>query len=265
MGARSEPRGRARAFFHDFEAHSGSMQRESREKCTALPTGAVGASQVRQAPSIRTRGFTLVELLVALALGLFLIGGAISVFVSGKAAYTEIQRFSELQSNLGFVVDLMTKDIRGATGPEAVMPPTDINGIVIPGPADPVIEFTVTRPGGLSGDRNCLGVAKTGSIDQVINTYRFDSANSRLVCETDDGALNTISDVLITGVTGMVAVGLDANLNPVDPADWPDAFAVRITLTLESTAAGAARTHVVTFVAALRNRILNTYNTIGAT
>ena len=52
LGARSEPRGRARAVFHDFEAHSGSMQRESREKCTALPTGAVGAAQVRQAPRI---------------------------------------------------------------------------------------------------------------------------------------------------------------------------------------------------------------------
>ena len=50
MGVRSEPSGRARAVFHDFEAHSGSVQRESREKCTALPTGAVGAAQVRQAP-----------------------------------------------------------------------------------------------------------------------------------------------------------------------------------------------------------------------
>ena len=50
MGAHSEPRGRARAVFHDFEAHGGSKQREIREKCTALPTGAVGATQVRQAP-----------------------------------------------------------------------------------------------------------------------------------------------------------------------------------------------------------------------
>jgi ATP-dependent protease HslVU (ClpYQ) peptidase subunit len=28
------------------------MQREIREKCTALPTGAVGAAQVRQAPRV---------------------------------------------------------------------------------------------------------------------------------------------------------------------------------------------------------------------
>jgi len=48
LGVRSEPRGRARAVFHDFEVHSGSTQQEIREKCTALPTGAVGAAQVRQ-------------------------------------------------------------------------------------------------------------------------------------------------------------------------------------------------------------------------
>ena len=50
LSDRSEPGGRARTVFHDFEAHSGPMQREIGEKWTAFPTGAVDQSQVRQAP-----------------------------------------------------------------------------------------------------------------------------------------------------------------------------------------------------------------------
>ena len=50
LGAHGEPSGRARAVVPDFEAHGGSTQREISEKCTALPTGAVGAAQVGQAP-----------------------------------------------------------------------------------------------------------------------------------------------------------------------------------------------------------------------
>ncbi len=51
LSDRREPSGRARTVFHDFEAHSGTMQREIGEKWTARPTGAVDQSQVRQAPS----------------------------------------------------------------------------------------------------------------------------------------------------------------------------------------------------------------------
>ena len=58
MSDRREPSGRARTVFHDFEAHSGLFRRKDRgqreigEKWTALPTGAVDQSQVRQAPRV---------------------------------------------------------------------------------------------------------------------------------------------------------------------------------------------------------------------
>jgi len=54
LSDRSEPGGRARTVLHDFEAHSGPMQREIGQKWTALPTGAVDQPQVRQAPRPRT-------------------------------------------------------------------------------------------------------------------------------------------------------------------------------------------------------------------
>jgi len=52
LSDRSEPGRRARTVLHDFEAHSGPMQRESGQKWTALPTGAVDQPQVRQAPRL---------------------------------------------------------------------------------------------------------------------------------------------------------------------------------------------------------------------
>ena len=51
LSDRSEPGGRARTVLHDFEAHSGTMQREIGQIWTALPTGAVDQPQVRQAPN----------------------------------------------------------------------------------------------------------------------------------------------------------------------------------------------------------------------
>ena len=53
LSDRREPSGRARTVFPDFEAHSGPRPREIGEQWTALPTGAVDRSQVRQAPRRR--------------------------------------------------------------------------------------------------------------------------------------------------------------------------------------------------------------------
>jgi len=60
LSDRSGPVGRARTVLHDFEARSGTMQREigqnelasfgASQKWTALPTGAADQPQVRQAP-----------------------------------------------------------------------------------------------------------------------------------------------------------------------------------------------------------------------
>ncbi|WP_369602868.1 PilW family protein [Hahella sp. SMD15-11] len=48
----------------------------------------------------RQRGVSLVELMVALLLGLFLIGGAIQVFLSGKQTYQSVSAKSEVSGNL---------------------------------------------------------------------------------------------------------------------------------------------------------------------
>lgn len=60
-------------------------------------------------------GLTLVELMIGLSLGLVMLGSVISVMVSGNVSYQSAQRFSNLQSEFGFITDSLMVDLRGAT------------------------------------------------------------------------------------------------------------------------------------------------------
>lgn len=62
----------------------------------------------------RAFGFTLVELMLALALSLFLIGGVVLIYASGTASTREATEFSRIQENIRFASDFMTRDIRNA-------------------------------------------------------------------------------------------------------------------------------------------------------
>ncbi|MGH8651231.1 MAG: PilW family protein [Gammaproteobacteria bacterium] len=60
------------------------------------------------------RGLTLVEIMVAVTLGLILTAGLIQVFVSNKQAYRVQEGLARLQENGRFASDFITRDLRGA-------------------------------------------------------------------------------------------------------------------------------------------------------
>jgi type IV pilus assembly protein PilW len=60
------------------------------------------------------RGFTLIELMIAMLIGVFLMAGVIQIFLSAKQAYRLQENLSRLQENGRFAMDIMTKDIRMA-------------------------------------------------------------------------------------------------------------------------------------------------------
>ena len=62
----------------------------------------------------RQSGLTLVELMVAIALGLFLSWGAIKAFLTGKQNYTTQQALSRIQENARTAQELMGYDIRSS-------------------------------------------------------------------------------------------------------------------------------------------------------
>lgn len=62
------------------------------------------------------RGVGIVELMVAMALGLFLVGGALSVFVSNQQAYRTNEQLSRMQESGRTAVELMARKVREAGG-----------------------------------------------------------------------------------------------------------------------------------------------------
>ncbi len=59
-------------------------------------------------------GLSLVEILVALVISLFLLGGVIQVFVANKTTYSFSEGVSRVQENGRYAIDKMTQDIRMA-------------------------------------------------------------------------------------------------------------------------------------------------------
>lgn len=62
------------------------------------------------------RGFSLIELMIAMTLGLFLTGAALSIMLSNRQAFVTSENLSLMQGNARTAFDFMTRDIRAAGG-----------------------------------------------------------------------------------------------------------------------------------------------------
>ncbi len=64
----------------------------------------------------KMRGLTLIELMIALLLGLLVVGAAIGIFLSNKRAYATTEGLGRVQENVRTAFELMARDIREAGG-----------------------------------------------------------------------------------------------------------------------------------------------------
>lgn len=62
----------------------------------------------------KENGFSLVELMIALVLGLFLIGSVSLLYVSTRATAIDAEALSRIQENVRFAADYLVRDIRTA-------------------------------------------------------------------------------------------------------------------------------------------------------
>lgn len=65
-------------------------------------------------PTRAPRGFTLVELLIAMTLGLFLVAAVLSVFLGGLNTFRATDSLSRIQENGRIAMEIMRRDIRQA-------------------------------------------------------------------------------------------------------------------------------------------------------
>ncbi len=204
----------------------------------------------------RQRGFTLVEIMVALAIAIILLVGVYSVYLASKRGYALQDGLARQQENGRFAVEFLNRDLRMAGYPkdavlEAFVPANTANG------ADGASDiFTVQFQSAV----DCLGQAtpanSCGSEQCALNRYYVDDDNN-LMCLGNGGA---DPEVLVEGVEGLqVLYGIDTDA-PLDgsankyvawdnvAADERDdiasvRFAVLTSTPREAAAAERERTH----------------------
>ena len=146
------------------------------------------------------QGFTLVELMIAMALSLFLIGGVILIFLSTRSAATDTADLSRLQENIRFSSDFLVRDIRNAGFREEITITVAQNDAVR------------TEFARLNADANELTIryAGRGNCGQVFDQYRvventfFVNGDAELSClgrDVDTGTESTVT--LLSGITAI--------------------------------------------------------------
>jgi type IV pilus assembly protein PilW len=106
-------------------------------------------------------GMTLIELMVALAIGMFLMIGAVTVFMQGRTTFRVTESLSRLQENARFAIDAMEPDIRMAGFWGLSNVPTNIEG-----------RAGTTAPPGMPAGALTCGTTDVGTHFWVTNLER---------------------------------------------------------------------------------------------
>ncbi|MEQ9463811.1 MAG: PilW family protein [Haliea sp.] len=144
----------------------------------------------------RTGGFSLIEFMVAMVLGIILIGGAVSVYLASKRSYTEVEQVAALSENGRFALQILNDSLRhagffGAANPRDVRPDGGLAGIV----------------------SDCTGDAA------ALDTGRFLVATS---ADVDGDAYGCVTDALPNTDVLVVKQALPRPLRDSDPNDATD-------------------------------------------
>lgn len=116
-------------------------------------------------------GFSLIELLIAMAVGLIILGATYSVFISQNKQMDKQDKIVELQQNVRAAIDMMSREVRMAG-----YNPTPCPG-ACPAPFDGITYNTAQ----LQIKANFSGGSAVGSgAANEIVIYKYDSANFRI-------------------------------------------------------------------------------------
>ena len=186
----------------------------------------------------RNRGFTLIELMVALVLGLVVIGGVMGVFMSTYQANAQNIKSMRLTEEMRAIMSLMSRDIRRAGSRQLAWQPS------------------------LLGTPNPFSTA-TGT-NWVVSKYGSEAANSCVLFTYDSDANDTVGNIdkfgyrLNAGAVEMRQAGLNCAANGwenITDEKAAKVLALSFTATTEpGVTSVAVRTAVITLSAATNTR-----------
>jgi type IV pilus assembly protein PilW len=178
-------------------------------------------------------GVTLIELMVALAVGSFLMIGAITVFMQGRTTFRVTESVSRMQENARFALDALEPDIRMAHYWGLTSRTNQIQGRATP--AQPV-------PAGLAVGADCgqnWTINLANEVDGTNNAYNW-------VCAPFGGAAQANADTLIVRRVSEDPVIPLAGVMQVQSARFQDGQLFVGNAVPAGFAAGASQTHRLT-------------------
>jgi len=230
-------------------------------------------------PARRARGFSLVELMVTVAIALFLLDGLVTIFQNTRITYSNQQALAQLQDQQRFAMQLITSVVESAgyydnpTGDTVasalplVAPfqetgqPFFGTGNAQPAPASDTlwVRFRTAQNDGII---NCLGGQNTAFNPDHVYTNEFSVVNGQLMCSLDGApAVPLVSGIVNmqvwygvkrqapftdynvdTYVTGQNMVYVAGTEN-----DWAQVSAVRVSLTFTNPIKGPNQPPTLTF------------------
>lgn len=195
--------------------------------------------------AICQRGFTLVELMIAMTIGLFLSAGVIALFLGTKQSYRSNGGMSLIQENGRFAIEYLGRNIREAGFRDFS---TATNPVTIPEPikgwngasSDPSSELA-----GYSANyipETDFFRIQYGDASQTVNQDLYYVGRS----STGEPGLRENAQELLKGVYDMqVLYGLDndndyypdeyVTADSVEDTEWPQVVAIRLDLLLGSS------------------------------
>jgi type IV pilus assembly protein PilW len=112
-------------------------------------------------PPRRQTGMTLIEIMIALLIGAFLLGGVLQIFIGSKQTYRMQENLFRLQENARFAMYFLSKDIRraGLLGCPSLRTMSPLPNVVsevpaVPPPTDPITRADIMVSGADSIDGN---------------------------------------------------------------------------------------------------------------
>lgn len=200
---------------------------------------------------VKQHGFSLVELMIAMTLGLILLLVIGTVFVSSRQIFREQEDNARLQESGRYALEIIGRSIKQAghvevpfTGFKVAFEGTAVSGTNGGGGAADTLTLQYE---GAVGDRDCEGTGVTVAGRIIQNHFNLDTLNAQLQCKGDISdvppvpAAAPVGQVLLENVEDLqVLYGIDASGNQsvdqytVMPVDWNQVVTTRICVLIRS-------------------------------
>ncbi len=197
--------------------------------------------KARRLMNLNNDAFTLVEIMIVMAMIGIVTGSIYGIFASSNRSYRTQDKVVEVQQNVRVGIDFMARDIRTAG-----FDPTD--------DANAGIEVATATKLRFTADMNRVNGIEDTNRERI--TYEYDAVNNDLLQRLYEGTGSATSETLIDNVSALTFTYLDSggnNLgNPVPAANLTDIRTILISLTCQGTDAQGQ-----TFTRTLNTRVIS--------